>query len=146
MCPTPSFVPFLHGWNDVFCAFTVISSHSFPERCNVIYNPQQVTLNVCLGDKFDGGNLRFWGLRGGNTAGRLVGEYEPEIGRAILHSGRHLHEVTEVTDGNRFAYIQWARSWDSVRKGTCPCCWLNRRQNLPTANKWDSCVCGSRWN
>ncbi|KAL3918673.1 MAG: hypothetical protein SGARI_007402 [Bacillariaceae sp.] len=41
----------------------------------------EVTLNICLGDEFDGGDLNFWGLRGqGNN---LLGEYEPEIGRAV---------------------------------------------------------------
>eukprot|EP00531_Pseudo-nitzschia_arenysensis_P012569 CAMPEP_0116137314 /NCGR_PEP_ID=MMETSP0329-20121206/12185_1 /TAXON_ID=697910 /ORGANISM="Pseudo-nitzschia arenysensis, Strain B593" /LENGTH=391 /DNA_ID=CAMNT_0003632227 /DNA_START=266 /DNA_END=1442 /DNA_ORIENTATION=+ len=67
----------------------------------------EVTLNMCFGDEFDGGNLKFWGVRGDQTAGKFVGEYQPEIGRAILHSGRHLHEVTEITSGDRFALIQW---------------------------------------
>jgi hypothetical protein len=120
--------------------------HRAKRRSWKSHGKHQVTLNVCLGDKFAGGSLRFWGVRGGPTAGRLLGEYRPEIGRAVLHSGRHLHEVTEVTDGDRFAYIQWARSWDSARRGTCPCCWLNRREQQARTDKWDPCVCGSRWN
>ena len=104
----------------------------------------EVTLNICLGDKFDGGDLFFWGLRGqGNN---LLGEYEPEVGRAVIHSGRHLHEVTPITTGNRFAYIQWTRSWGRARKETCPCCWLNRRGLSNTNSHQDSCVCGPRWN
>eukprot|EP00980_Cylindrotheca_fusiformis_P023016 scaffold10054_cov140-Cylindrotheca_fusiformis.AAC.7 len=101
----------------------------------------EVTLNVCIGEKFDGGLLQFWGLRGTPEAGRLVGDYKPTIGRALLHSGRHLHEVTEVTSGDRFAYILWARSWNGTRATTCPCCWLNRRENDKTF-----CVCGPKWN
>jgi hypothetical protein len=104
----------------------------------------EVTLNVCLGDKFDGGDLMFWGLRGERNT--LLGEYEPEVGRAVIHSGRHLHEVTRITAGNRFAYIQWTRSWGSARKETCPCCWLNRRGLSHTNNNQDSCICGPRWN
>jgi hypothetical protein len=101
----------------------------------------EVTLNVCVGDDFSGGNLRFRDLRGATPgAGRdLLGEYKPEIGRAIIHAGRHFHEVTEVTSGDRFAYIIWARSWSGVRAVTCPCCWLNRRTD-------NSCICGRRWN
>lgn len=101
----------------------------------------EVTLNVCIGEQFNGGLLQFWGLRGTSEAGKLVGDYHPIIGRALLHSGRHLHEVTEVTSGNRFAYILWARSWSGVRAETCPCCWLNRRDNEKS-----SCVCGRKWN
>jgi hypothetical protein len=101
----------------------------------------EVTLNVCVGDTFDGGLLQFWGLRGTSEAGTLVGDYDPVVGRALIHSGRHLHEVTEVTSGNRFAYILWARSWSGVRAETCPCCWLNRRDNEKS-----SCVCGRKWN
>mmetsp|Transcript_22270 Transcript_22270/g.62029 ORF Transcript_22270/g.62029 Transcript_22270/m.62029 type:complete len:476 (+) Transcript_22270:198-1625(+) len=102
----------------------------------------EITLNLCFGDQFTGGDLRFWGVRGDQTAGKFVGEYQPEIGRAVIHSGRHLHEVTEITSGNRFAYIQWARSWGSTRREVCPCCWLNGRR----MNGLDFCVCGTKWN
>ncbi|KAL3941855.1 MAG: hypothetical protein SGBAC_003847 [Bacillariaceae sp.] len=99
----------------------------------------EITLNVGIGEEFSGGLLNFWGLRGTTEAGRLVGQYEPVIGRALIHSGRHFHEVTEITSGNRFAYILWARSWAAVRSTICPCCWLNRRDD-------GSCICGSKWN
>lgn len=102
----------------------------------------EVTLNLCLGDKFDGGDLNFWGVRGDQTAGKFVGEYQPEVGRAVVHSGRHLHEVTEITSGDRFALIQWARSWGSTRKEICPCCWLNGR----ALGDNDFCIVGNRWN
>jgi predicted 2-oxoglutarate/Fe(II)-dependent dioxygenase YbiX len=106
----------------------------------------EVTLNVCLGDKFDGGNLHFWGLRGEHVGGnKLLGEYQPEVGRAVIHSGRHLHEVTPITAGDRFALIQWTRSWKSARRETCPCCWLNRRRDSDS-EKGNSCICGPRWN
>ena len=97
-----------------------------------------VTLNVCLGDDFEGGTLRFYGLRGTSQEGKLIGEYEPARGTAVIHAGRHLHEVTKVTNGDRYAYIIWARSWN-LRGTTCPCCWLNRRQK-------ERCICSPRWN
>ena len=104
----------------------------------------EVTLNICIGDVFEGGNLRFWGLRGTDMAGQLVGEYTPQPGRALLHAGRQLHEVTEVTSGERFALIMWTRSWSGVRSTTCPCCWLNRR--TVGSQSTGSCICSARWN
>ena len=100
----------------------------------------EVTFNLCLGDEmFDGGLLNFRGLRGTEKEGQLVGEFQPILGTALLHAGRHLHEVTQVTAGNRYAYIIWTRSWKGVRSETCPCCWMNRRQGL-------RCICGKAWN
>jgi len=102
----------------------------------------KVTLNLCLGKQFEGGNVRFWGIRGHHSAGKLLGEYKPEIGRAVIHCGRHFHEVTDVVSGDRYSLIQWARSWGGCRKHICPCCWLNRR----SLDGKDACVCGKSWN
>lgn len=101
----------------------------------------EVTMNLCIGDQFDGGALQFRGLRGTKDAdaGHLIGDFQPQLGKALLHAGRHLHEVTQVTSGDRYAYIIWARSWRGSRAQTCPCCWLNRREGNP-------CICGPRWN
>ena len=99
----------------------------------------EVTLNIGLGETFEGGSLQFRGLRGTDEEGHLVGTSKPKLGTALLHAGRHLHEVTPVTCGNRYAFILWARSWKSLRASTCPCCWLNRRQG-------STCICGPRWN
>jgi hypothetical protein len=98
----------------------------------------EVTLNIGLGADFDGGRLEFRGLRGDGAAD-LLGDYQPVQGRAVMHAGRHFHTVTQVTRGDRFALILWARSWGSTRAKTCPCCWLTRRQG-------SNCICGPRWN
>jgi len=102
----------------------------------------EVTLNVCIGGNFEGGQLVFRGLRGTVRPGEVVGGYTPERGRALLHAGRQFHEVTEVTSGDRFALIMWTRSWGGIRSKTCPCCWMNRRQE----DRVSSCICGDRWN
>jgi len=99
----------------------------------------EVTLNICLADSFQGGALQFSGLRGTPEEGVSLGEYEPEAGKALLHAGRHLHAVADVTEGDRYAFILWARSWGGLRKDVCPCCWLNRREG-------NTCICGPRWN
>jgi len=105
----------------------------------------EVTLNIGMGDEnFEGGDLAFWNLRGSSQEGKFVGQIHPRMGYALLHSGRHLHEVQEVTKGDRFAYIIWARSWGNTRGEVCPCCWLTRRQN--TNQSKHQCICAPKWN
>jgi hypothetical protein len=100
----------------------------------------EVTLNCCLGEEdFEGGKVQFYGLRGTPDEGKLLGEVErPDVGTAVIHAGRHLHAVSDVTAGNRYALIVWTRSW-RMRRHTCPCCYLNRRMDA-------SCICDIRWN
>lgn len=101
----------------------------------------EVTLNCCLGEEtFEGGGVQFSGLRGTPEEGKVIGEVKrPNVGTALLHSGRHLHAVSEVLSGDRYALIVWSRSWGRLRSNKCPCCWLNRRQD-------STCICGKRWN
>jgi len=101
----------------------------------------EVTLNCCLGEEsFVGGDVEFHGLRGTPEEGMLVGTARrPNVGTALLHSGRHLHSVSNVMSGDRYALIIWSRSWGNLRSSTCPCCWMNRRQDT-------TCICGKRWN
>lgn len=100
----------------------------------------EVTLNMCISDEFDGGELQFKGLRGTSDENMLQGQYKHELGKALLHSGRHLHAVTRVTSGERYVLIMWGRSWKGIRSISCPCCWLNRRHDN------SSCICGPVWN
>jgi len=108
----------------------------------------EVTLNVGMGDDFEGGDLSFWNLRGTQEEGNHVGEFHPRIGHAMLHSGRHLHEVKEVTKGDRYAMIIWARSWGSLRNTTCPCCWMTRRQENGGRSQLGKhrCISSRQWN
>jgi hypothetical protein len=109
------------------------------ERLVTHTDDSEVTLNLCLGDDFEGGELEFFGLRGTKQQGQLVGTFAPMPGLALLHAGRHFHDVSQITEGDRFALIVWSRSWSGVRSRTCSCCWLNRRSD-------GSCVCGCEWN
>lgn len=109
------------------------------ERLVTHTDDSEVTMNVCLGDDFEGGLLDFRGLRGTQEEGQLLGTFQPQLGLGLIHAGRHFHDVTQVTSGDRFAFIIWARSWSGIRSTKCPCCWLNRRQGT-------DCVCGPRWN
>jgi hypothetical protein len=107
------------------------------DRLVVHTDDSEVTMSMCLGDVFEGGLLQFHGLRGAPE--ELVGGYKPQIGVAVIHAGRHFHDVTPVTVGDRFIYVMWSRSWGGIRSEKCPCCWLNRRQGT-------DCICGTRWN
>lgn len=109
------------------------------ERLVTHTDDSEVTLNIGLGDVFEGGLLEFRGLRGTPEEGQLLGTVQPEVGKAVVHAGRHFHDVTQVESGDRFAYIMWTRSWSGIRSETCPCCYLNRRQDT-------ACICGPRWN
>ena len=129
-----------HGY---ITAYTTDPDVQIPRQRLVPHtDDSEVTLNVCIGDVFEGGGLTFQGLRGTIQAGEVGGEYTPERGRALLHAGRQFHEVTDVTSGDRYALIMWTRSWGGIRSNTCPCCWLNRRQDTGPS----SCICGERWN
>ena len=72
----------------------------------------EVTLNCCIGEEdYQGGHVEFSGLRGAPDEGQLLGTAKrPNIGTALLHSGRHLHAVSDVTSGDRYALIVWTRS------------------------------------
>ena len=101
----------------------------------------EVTLNCCLGEEnFEGGQVEFYGLRGTPEEGQLVRiAHRPNVGTALLHAGRHVHAVSDVTSGERYALVIWSRSWGQLRAHTCPCCYLNRRQDT-------TCICNVRWN
>jgi hypothetical protein len=74
-----------------------------------------VTLNVCLGREFTGGELFFHGVRCGlcQQTEPLPGEsfqvtHVP--GRAILHRGNHRHGAHPITSGARYNLILWCFS------------------------------------
>jgi len=67
-----------------------------------------VTLNVCLGRSFSGGDLYFKGVRFTDSAQdssmHLV-KHHP--GSAVLHLGGHFHGVHPITDGERCNLVLW---------------------------------------
>ncbi|KAL7556124.1 hypothetical protein ACA910_020206 [Epithemia clementina (nom. ined.)] len=129
-------------WRQGYVAgYSAVPQQDKPRQFLVTHtDDSEVTLNVGLGlPNFEGGALEFRGLRGTKVEGQLVDSIQPVEGRALIHAGRHFHNVTPVTKGDRYALIIWARSWNGVRQQTCPCCWLNRRRD-------GTCICGSRWN
>ncbi len=66
-----------------------------------IDEPSAVTLNVCLGGVFNGGELVFQGPRDERF------EVEQRVGRAIVHRGHHLHRANAITGVWRSNLILW---------------------------------------
>jgi len=79
------------------------------------------TLNICLGNEFEGGALRFFGdgrMTGLGLVGQLTNDdrrrdesmeanvsFEP--GLALFHRGQHKHQALELTKGERTNLVIW---------------------------------------
>ncbi|XP_015876721.2 2-oxoglutarate and iron-dependent oxygenase domain-containing protein CP2 [Ziziphus jujuba] len=75
----------------------------------------EVTLNVCLGRQFSGGELFFRGVRcdkhvNSETQSEEILDYSHALGRAVLHRGRHRHGARATTAGRRVNLLLWCRS------------------------------------
>jgi len=100
-----------------------------------------VTLNLCLGTQFSGGDLYFGGVRcakhqQNNPSKQEEFYFKHRVGQGILHLGKHRHAATEINSGHRFNLILWCRSsaFHATRSGTgkdCPdWCWVNKQPNF----------------
>lgn len=75
----------------------------------------EVTLNLCLGSRFEGGELYFRGLRcprhmQSEPDPNEVFDFHHEPGVALLHAGMHRHGVDYHRGGLRRNLILWCRS------------------------------------
>lgn len=86
------------------------------------YDNAEVTLNVCLGAEFTGGNLYFGGMRNaGADSSTDMTEFEHSPGCGILHRGQHKHGAQPIKSGERYNLIIWMRC-SRVRNERCPMC------------------------
>ncbi|KAJ4889666.1 putative PKHD-type hydroxylase [Raphanus sativus] len=95
----------------------VVEYGEYRETDHVAYHmdDSEVTLNVCLGKDFSGGELYFRGVRCANHMDSEIGEEEhydyPNVpGHAVLHRGSHRHGAKAITSGIRANLIMWCRS------------------------------------
>ena len=100
-------------------SFTV--SYEVGKEVDLAYHhdDSEVTLNVCLGGDFEGGELLFGGLRDDPEERHLARTpvaHRP--GMALLHRGSHCHEAVAVESGERTNLIVWCRS-SETRRRTC---------------------------
>ncbi|KAL2920475.1 hypothetical protein RDABS01_011966 [Bienertia sinuspersici] len=102
---------------------TLDSHHSFVVQYGIAKDVElgfhvddsEVTLNVCLGEAFSGGELFFRGVRcekhvNTETQPEEILDYSHVPQHAILHRGRHRHGARATTTGNRSNLILWCRS------------------------------------
>lgn len=69
-----------------------------------------VTLNVCLGREFEGGDLYFKGVRFTDSEDDKdpLPPFLHRKGRAAIHLGGHFHGVLPITSGERSNLVLWA--------------------------------------
>ncbi|KAK7320137.1 hypothetical protein RJT34_04871 [Clitoria ternatea] len=103
----------------------------------------EVTLNVCLGRQFSGGELFFRGMRCDQHLHTIshpeeIYDYFHFPGRAVLHHGRHRHGARATTSGNRFNLLLWCRSsvfrqmktYKTDFSGWCGVCYQEKKNML----------------
>ncbi|XP_065663799.1 2-oxoglutarate and iron-dependent oxygenase domain-containing protein 2 isoform X3 [Hydra vulgaris] len=83
------------------------------------YDNSEVTINICLNDNFEDGELFFNGLC--NAQSLKYTRVEHRFGFGVLHQGYHLHGAMPLSAGKRYNLIMWLRSSD-VRNLRCPMC------------------------
>ncbi|EPS65631.1 hypothetical protein M569_09146, partial [Genlisea aurea] len=109
--------------------------------CGFHVDDSEVTLNVCLGKQFSGGELFFRGVRCDKHLHTEIQndelyDYDQSPGFAVLHRGRHRHGARTITSGNRISLLLWCRSsaFRELRKyqkdfsGWCPECMREKKE------------------
>lgn len=75
------------------------------------YDASHVTFNVCLGvPGFRGGQLFFCGLLDQPETHEESVVVEHEVGRVVVHAGRHRHGAKPLEEGRRVNLIVWCKS------------------------------------
>lgn len=83
------------------------------------YDNAEVTLNVNIGGDWEGGAVSFYGFLAQDKKDRT--DVLLNLGEAILHYGKDMHESQPVNRGFRRNLIIWCRCSDS-RNDSCPLC------------------------
>jgi hypothetical protein len=96
----------------------------------------EVTLTVCLGRDYKGGEVVLRHLRSDPKEGEVQDKIKMKTGEATLFLGQQMHEVQDITEGERYIFVLWFRR-EKYRAATCPCCRMFRRER---------CVFGSEFN
>lgn len=84
-------------------AFVVDYSLETQRGLNAHFDSAHVTLNVCLGHEFEGGELVFYD---GNSK-KPSFEMQHKVGHAVVHRASHVHRAKPLTSGTRTNLILW---------------------------------------
>ena len=114
----PGFCP--EGFDDHH-AFAVAYGDGRDRDLGFHADDSELTLNLCLGDSFAGGDLYFEGRRcllhrqhPTLPQDRVLWTHRPGV--ALVHAGAHRHGAMPIRSGRRSNLIVWARS-SAVRAG-----------------------------
>jgi len=86
------------------------------EKLDFHRDDSEVTLNLCLGRDFKGGELYFGGVRCRKhqqvppVQGKEGHKIGHNVGYGLLHLGAHRHAATKIESGRRENLILWCRS------------------------------------
>jgi hypothetical protein len=69
-----------------------------------------LTLNTCLGKKFEGGGLYFAGHLERPETWEDVYVYDHQVGYSVIHDGMLRHGALNIESGERYNLIIWCRS------------------------------------
>jgi hypothetical protein len=79
------------------------------------YDDSELTLNLCLGKEFTGGELYFRGLLEDPSSHDEKFIYNHVPGVSLFHIGKHRHGAMPITAGERYNLIIWLKVPRSVR-------------------------------
>ncbi len=94
---------------------------------SIHYDNSEVTLNICLGDKFTGGDLVLYGNKNSLLPSKSVLIIEHKVGYATLHLGSVLHRALPIVSGMRSNLVVWCRSAIFRAKNGCSMCGSKER-------------------
>lgn len=114
-------------------SFIVTYTESGDKDLAYHYDNAEVTLNVSLGDGFEGSTLYFGGLNTELNAN--ITEYNHRKCYGVLHRGQHMHGADTLESGHRSNFIMWCRS-SRIRNQCCPMC-LQKPTLCPVKGRGD---------
>jgi len=134
-------LPLMHEWIKPLCArfnlfvtesegldhvkaFVVRYKIGEDEQLASHFDNAEVTLNINIGRRFEGGELAFFGLRSEpRPPPPFYHDWEDEgVGYAVLHRGQELHCALPISDGERLNLVIWMRSAAWRQSCGCPMC------------------------
>lgn len=101
--------------------FTVSYKSEQDKDLGYHYDNSEVTLNCCLGKKFEGSVLYFGDMKTVPIYQSTCVSISHKVGYGILHRGQQYHGALPLTLGERHNLILWMRS-SSIRNSLCPMC------------------------
>ncbi|XP_064460904.1 2-oxoglutarate and iron-dependent oxygenase domain-containing protein 2-like [Ornithodoros turicata] len=102
-------------------AFTVQYQPEKDDDLGCHYDNSEVTLNVCLGKTFLGGEAYFSEMRTVDITLATCVLLEQYPGVGILHRGQERHGALSIFEGTRINMVTWLRS-SEIRNALCPMC------------------------